>query len=107
MPIETKFGPKNKTYSTRLGSYQCRRRQLDTKQDTLNKQHGLFNKTNIQRWTTILHCDGIGQQPSNQIYNRQRITGHANTKTKIQWYYNNIPAVPQGKQRRKQQQNQN
>ena len=60
MPIETIFGPKNKTYSTGLRSYQRRRRQLDTKQDTLNKQDGPFNKTNIQRRTTILYCDGIG-----------------------------------------------
>ena len=60
MPIKAKYGPKNKTYSTRLRSHQCRRRQLDTKQNTLNKQHGPFNKTIIQRWTTILHGDGIG-----------------------------------------------
>ena len=61
MPIKAKYGPKNKTYSTRLRSHQCRRRQLDTKQNTLNKQHehGPFNKTIIQRWTTILHGDGI------------------------------------------------
>ena len=100
-----RFGPKNKTYSTRIRSYKCRRKQLDTKQNTLNKQHGPFNETNIQRRTTNLYCDGIGQQPSNQIHNSQRITSHTHTKAKIQWNYNIIPA-PLGIQRRKQQQNQ-
>ena len=53
--------PKNKTHTTGIGNIRCRRRRMVTKQNTSHNQNGPFNKTEHQRRTTILHCNGIGQ----------------------------------------------
>ena len=72
VPNQTKTGPEDKTHLPGIRSNLCRRGWLVTKQNTTHNKNGPVNETNHQRRTTILYYNSIGQQPSNQIHNRQR-----------------------------------
>ena len=104
VPNQTKIGPEDKTHLPGIRSNQCRRGRLVTKQYTPHNKNGPFNETNYQRRPTMLYYNAIGQQPSNQIHNRQRIFGHLDTKTNVQPNHTYM-ATKHGVQRRHQQQN--
>ena len=78
----------NKPYSRR-GSIQRRRRRVDTRQNTLNSTKNQLAGQWKQERTTVLYQNVIGQEPTNQIHRRYRLTNNSNSKIKIQQYYNN------------------
>ena len=104
VPNQRKIGPEDKTHLLGIRSNQCRRGRLVTNKNTPHNKNGPSNEPNHQRRTTILYYNGIGQQPSNQIHNRQRIDGLFDTKTNVQQNHT-YTAITHGVQRCQQQQN--